>query len=92
MVSEEFTELEQDVELRRGGVERYVTTLSQPMFSALSQDRMFLASKGYHHSLSKKKDNQALENPEKLLPIDTFGIVMITHGEEFGSDSEFGMQ
>lgn len=62
------------------------------MFSALSQDRMFLASKGYHHSLSKKKDNLALENPEKLLPIDTFGIVMITHGEEFGSDSEFGMQ
>lgn len=27
MVSEEFTELEQDVELRRGGVERYVATV-----------------------------------------------------------------
>ncbi|KAJ3922203.1 hypothetical protein F5877DRAFT_75460 [Lentinula edodes] len=73
VISEEFKELEQDVELRRGGVER-----------------LFLASKGYHHSLTKKKDNLALDDPEKLLPLDTLGIVMITHGEEFGGDSEFG--
>lgn len=52
--------------------------------------RLFLASKGYHHSLTKKKDNLALDDPEKLLPLDTLGIVMITHGEEFGGDSEFG--
>ncbi|KAF9074886.1 hypothetical protein BDP27DRAFT_1316132 [Rhodocollybia butyracea] len=73
VVSEEFKELQQDVELRRNGVER-----------------LLLASKGYHHSLTKKKDNLALEDPEKLLPLDTLGIVMITHGDEFGSDSEFG--
>ncbi|KAJ3969487.1 hypothetical protein EV361DRAFT_999069 [Lentinula raphanica] len=73
IISEEFKELEQDVELRRGGVER-----------------LFLASKGYHHSLTKKKDNLALDDPEKLLPLDTLGIVMINHGDEFGTDSEFG--
>ncbi|KAJ3837334.1 hypothetical protein F5878DRAFT_622636 [Lentinula raphanica] len=73
IISEEFEELEQDVELRRGGVER-----------------LFLASKGYHHSLTKKKDNLALDDPEKLLPLDTLGIVMINHGDEFGTDSEFG--
>ncbi|KAJ3750816.1 hypothetical protein DFH05DRAFT_1518992 [Lentinula detonsa] len=73
IISEEFKELEQDVELRRGGVER-----------------LFLASKGYHHSLTKKKDNVALDDPEKLLPLDTLGIVMINHGDEFGSESEFG--
>ncbi|KAJ4485759.1 hypothetical protein J3R30DRAFT_1404979 [Lentinula aciculospora] len=72
VISEEFKELEQDIELRRGGVER-----------------LSLASKGYHHSLTKKKDNLALDDPEKLLPLDTLGIVMITHGDEFGNDSEF---
>jgi hypothetical protein len=51
---------------------------------------LFLASKGYHHFLSKKKDNLALDDPEKLLPLDILGIVMIKHGEEFPDDSEFG--
>ncbi|KAE9409089.1 BAR-domain-containing protein [Gymnopus androsaceus JB14] len=73
VVSEEFNELAQDIELRRGGVER-----------------LFLASKGYHHWLSKKKDNLALDDPEKLLPLDILGIILLTHGEEFGDDSEFG--
>ncbi|KAF5388481.1 hypothetical protein D9757_004716 [Collybiopsis confluens] len=73
IVTEGFEELEQDVELRRGGIER-----------------LFLASKGYHHSLTKKKDNLALDEPEKLLPLDTLGVVMINHGEEFPEESEFG--
>jgi hypothetical protein len=27
---------------------------------------------------------------DKLLPIDTLGLVMINHGEQFGPDSSFG--
>ncbi|TFK69203.1 BAR-domain-containing protein [Pluteus cervinus] len=70
--TDEFRELEQDVELRRAG--------------AL---RLLLASEGYHHNLSKRKANDALLD-EKLLPLDTFGVVMCMHGEEFGDDSVYG--
>ncbi|KAI3608785.1 bar domain-containing protein [Moniliophthora roreri] len=73
VVSEEFLELEKDIELRRAG-----------------NERLFFASEAYHHALKKKKDNLALDDPEKLLPIDILGIVMITHGEQFGHDSTFG--
>ncbi|KAF5327946.1 hypothetical protein D9758_016777 [Tetrapyrgos nigripes] len=73
VVSEEFVELEQDIELRKLGAER-----------------LLLASSLYHHALQKKKECIALPEPEKLLPIDSLGIVMITHGEEFGPQSNFG--
>ncbi|KAJ7171660.1 hypothetical protein C8R43DRAFT_1094216 [Mycena crocata] len=72
-VSDEFKELEKDVELRRDGAQR-----------------LFAASEAYHKHMAKKKDNVALDDAEKLLPIDTLGIVMIIHGEEFGQDSPFG--
>ena len=58
---------------------------------ALVPNSLYLASQSYHHALSKKKEqSEALEESEKLLPIDTLGIVMIVHGEEFGEDSAFG--
>ncbi|KAJ7485736.1 hypothetical protein FB451DRAFT_1083236 [Mycena latifolia] len=72
-VSDEFKELERDVELRKDGAQR-----------------LFLASEAYHRNLAKKKDAGALDDAEKLLPVDTLGIVMIIHGEEFGPDSAFG--
>ena len=50
-----------------------------------------MASGAYQHALSKKKKIEVLEAAEKLLPVDTLGIVMITHGEEFSEDSAFGM-
>ena len=53
--------------------------------------RLHVASEDYHHILSKKKECEALDETEKLLPIDALGIVMIRHGEEFGDDSAFGM-
>ena len=56
-----------------------------------SSRRLFLASEAYHRNLAKKKDNDALDDAEKLLPVDTFGIVMIIHGEEFAQDSPFGL-
>jgi ABC-type tungstate transport system permease subunit len=49
-----------------------------------------VASEGYHHILSKKKASDSLTETDKLLPIDTLGLVMISHGEEFGPDSSFG--
>lgn len=49
-----------------------------------------MASDAYQYALSKKKKIEAFEDAEKLLPIDTLGIVMIVHGEEFGDDSAFG--
>ena len=52
--------------------------------------RLITVSEAYQHSLSKKKISDALTDGEKLLPVDTFGIVMILHGEEFGEDSTFG--
>jgi len=41
--------------------------------------------------LSKKKLNEALDEAEKLLPIDALGVVMIVHGEEYPGDSVFGV-
>ena len=52
--------------------------------------RLLVASEGYHHILSKKKASDSLTETEKLLPIDSLGLVMIGHGEEFGPDSSFG--
>lgn len=60
------------------------------LLTAFCHLRLLMASENYHHALSKKKDCVALEDSEKLLPIDTLGVVMIVHGEEFGDDSAFG--
>ncbi|KIJ64304.1 hypothetical protein HYDPIDRAFT_112290 [Hydnomerulius pinastri MD-312] len=52
--------------------------------------RLQAASEDYHHVLSKKKESPASGEAEKLMPIDALGIVMVTHGDEFGDDSAFG--
>lgn len=52
--------------------------------------RLLGAAEGYHHVLTKKVACEPLEDSDKLLPIDALGIVMITHGEEFPHDSDFG--
>jgi hypothetical protein len=52
-----------------------------------------LASRSYHHALSKQKESDVLDDSRvhgKLLPIDALGMIMIAHGEEFGEDSAFG--
>ncbi|KAH9936929.1 BAR-domain-containing protein [Amylocystis lapponica] len=74
VVTDEFRELEHDIELRRQGLWR-----------------LHIVSEYFHHHLSKKKQSEALEEPEKLLPIDAMGVVMIKHGEEFGDDSAYGV-
>lgn len=53
--------------------------------------RLQIVSDNYHRFLSKKKALDDLpEEPGKVSARDAFGIVMISHGEEFGEDSAFG--
>ncbi|KIM41972.1 hypothetical protein M413DRAFT_141729 [Hebeloma cylindrosporum] len=52
--------------------------------------RLIVASEEYHHALSKRKQSHVLDEGEKMLPVDSLGVVMIIHGEEFGEDSVFG--
>ena len=47
-------------------------------------------SENYYRFLSKKKEILPEEPSAKLSARDAFGIVMISHGEEFGEDSAFG--
>ena len=44
----------------------------------------------YHRSISKKKVSLALDDPDKVLPRDAFGITMVRHGEDFDEDSLLG--
>jgi hypothetical protein len=50
-----------------------------------------MASEGYFHISSKKKASESLTVTvtEKLLPIDTLGLIMMNHSD-FGQDSSFG--
>ncbi|KAG1773382.1 hypothetical protein EV702DRAFT_1130755 [Suillus placidus] len=48
------------------------------------------AAEDYQHVLSKKKESTVAQETEKLMPLDALGVVMISHGEEFGDDSAFG--
>ncbi|KAF8127618.1 hypothetical protein EV363DRAFT_1298060 [Boletus edulis] len=52
--------------------------------------RLQAASEDYHHVLSKKRESPSSGEAEKLMPLDALGIVMVTHGEEYGDDSAFG--
>ncbi|KAI9463493.1 BAR-domain-containing protein [Boletus coccyginus] len=52
--------------------------------------RLQAASEDYHHVISKKKESPSSGETEKLMPLDALGIVMVTHGEEYGNESAFG--
>lgn len=52
--------------------------------------RLQAAAEDYQHVLSKKKESTVIQEAEKLMPLDALGIVMISHGEEFGDESAFG--
>lgn len=62
------------------------------MISVATRARVSLqaASEDYYHVLSKKKESPFSGEAEKLMPLDALGIVMVTHGEEYGDDSAFG--
>ena len=89
-VTDEFKALENDIELRRKGIARFVThQLGGALWSQLIC-RLQLVSDNYHRFMSKKKEILP-EEPAKLSARDAFGIVMISHGEEFGEESAFGV-
>jgi len=94
-VPEEIADLEHEIELRKDGIQKCVLAifLSKNLvahWAWLLTFRLCTASDEYHRLISKKKQTDAHGEDEKLLPIDTLGIVMISHGEEFGDDSTFG--
>lgn len=73
-----------------------VKTNTTDNFKALEQEmdlrqagmeKMQESMSGYVKAVSKRSD---LEKKEKLLPIANLGSSMITHGEDFEHDSEFG--
>ncbi|KAH9068103.1 hypothetical protein EDB83DRAFT_2314902 [Lactarius deliciosus] len=45
---------------------------------------------GLQRSISKKKLSIALDDPDKVLPRDAFGVTMVRHGEDFADDSLLG--
>ncbi|KAG8870916.1 hypothetical protein FRB97_009257 [Tulasnella sp. 331] len=70
-VTDEFKELETDVELRRGGVERIHT-----------------AAEAYHKAIVKKIEVEG--ESDKVFPIEALGLVLISHGNDFGAEAAFG--
>lgn len=91
-VTEEFKQLEKDVELRKAGIERYVYgsfCFSVRVMIGLLH-RIQEACSEYYGYLHKKKEYPEVEEGVKMLSIDALGVVMVAHGEEFGSDSAFG--
>ncbi|KAH0834161.1 hypothetical protein J3R83DRAFT_11467 [Lanmaoa asiatica] len=93
VVGDELKELEQDIELRKQGIIRYVLgpiRVVRCLNATRASVRLQAASEDYHHVLSKKKESLSSGEAEKLMPLDSLGIVMVTHGEEYGDDSAFG--
>jgi len=56
----------------------------------LPRQRLQLAAEQYSKSISKKKLSPALNESEKLLPREAFGITMVRHSEDFADDSLLG--
>jgi hypothetical protein len=56
----------------------------------VASSRLQLAAEQYHKSISKKKLSPALDESDKLLPREAFGITMVRHGEDFADDSVLG--
>ncbi|PVG00117.1 BAR-domain-containing protein [Serendipita vermifera] len=71
VATEEFKDMEVEVERRRLGLEM-----------------VYDSSQSYYRYLTKKKEG--VDNEQKLLPIETLGRIMVTHGEEFGTESAYG--
>lgn len=69
----EAKELEEEIEVRKEGLQR-----------------LQLAAEQYHRSISKKKLSIALDDPDKVLPRDAFGTIMVHHGEDFADESLLG--
>lgn len=50
-------------------------------------DRIYKSTTGYIKAISKRSEG---DDKERTLPIARLGSAMVTHGEEFDQDSQFG--
>ena len=66
-------------------------TLDATVESKTRLFRLYNACGEYHGYLQKKKEYSSVEEGVKMLPVDALGAVMMSHGEEFGPDSAFGV-
>jgi hypothetical protein len=101
MLTGEAKELEQEVELRKEGLHRYACSIPSDTCISIRSLRIHhglivqpsrwqLAAEQYHKSITKKKLSPALDESDKLLPREAFGITMVRHGEDFADDSVLG--
>lgn len=95
IVEDELKKLEQDIELRKQGIIRYAhrsidCRADVGLNATRASVRLQATSEDYYHVISKKKESPSSGEAEKLMPLDALGIVMVTHGEEYGDDSAFG--
>ncbi len=95
----EAKELEQEIEVRKEGLQRCACSIYFPRAPASSftcheivaaSPRLQLAAEQYHKSISKKRVSHALDDPDKFLPREAFGTTMVRHGEDFAEDSLLG--
>ncbi|KZP05432.1 BAR-domain-containing protein [Athelia psychrophila] len=74
-VTDEFRELETDINTRKAGLLKL----------------QFASDAYHHSLSKRTDYSSIEEGSEKLLPVDALGIVMLKHGQEFGDDSAFGI-
>ena len=95
----EAKELEQEIDLRKEGLQRCVRLIYFPRAPAsyftchklvAASPSLQLAAEQYHKSISKKRVSHALDDPDKFLPREAFGTTMVRHGEDFAEDSLLG--
>lgn len=94
----EAKELEQEIELRKEGLQRCAYWIYFPRTRpyilchglVAASPRLQLAAEQYHKSISKKRVSHALDDPDKFLPREALGTTMVRHGEDFAEDSLLG--
>ena len=88
-VSDDFKALEVEMGLRQEGVYRidHAVAISVTNKPCLGLEKMQRSMNAYIKAVSKRSE---VEGKEKTLPIAYMGGTMISHGEDFEPDSEFG--
>jgi hypothetical protein len=87
-LSDEFKALELEMNLRHEGMRPGNTAhRGSDCWRALGMDKMHKSMATYVKSLSKRAEG---DDKEKQLPGGHLGSTMVTHGEDFEPDSEFG--
>ena len=86
-VSDDFRSLEQEMELRQDGKTMPLADLPMSTNDKIGMDKMHKASGAYLRALSKRNESN---DKEKVLPVAHMGGVMISHGEDFEADSDYG--